>query len=383
MSTQNAKPAAGSISPGRPLGRRRFTLLVFAIGFMASPALHAQDAPATGEETAGKEEGAASRFMKPTSLGLRMTPEIAQAMSKKIVQNMTEEYELDPDQAASIDLVFRERLMRFSHENEKTGQQMIEFMMATMIENDGRFPKEKAQEFAKMAKPLLPNLKQLISDIGADVGKEMSISQRIKFTGDMTKAAAGVTIFETRMKRWEEGTVGENANPFWDPSEKDPSAVQSDTPKDDPNEHPEMKRARLDVERWSIWEININDEWPEYLKRATEYYQFDEKQITAADAVLKQCQERATALKSSEWLDRIKKNRIARRLTRRSRGEMREGPMAFALDQEYEKLRKPLVELDAEFKRRIDQLPDSKQRATAKEAARRMLSDRGMQEPPI
>ncbi|RIK66223.1 MAG: hypothetical protein DCC65_10445 [Planctomycetota bacterium] len=344
-------------------------------------------APLTAQETSEHlapppEDDPASRYMKPTTLGLRLTPEIAGAMSRKIVENMSREYELSPDQAASIENIFQQRLMRFAHENEKTGQRMIEFMMATMIENDGRFPRDKAQEFAKMAKPMLPNLKQLVSDIGADVGKEMSMSQRLRFTGDMTKAAAGITIFETRMKRWEEGTVGENANPFWDPSEKDPSAVQTDSG-EDPNEHPDLKRARLEVERWSLWEVNIDGEWPEYVKRAGEYYEFDEKQKTAAEAILKQCQERAGAIKSPEWTDRVKKNRIARRLTRRSRDEIREGPVAFALDQEYERLRRPLQELDAEFKRRIDELPDARQRAAAKDAARQMLSDRGMQEPPI
>lgn len=358
------------------------SLILLVALLSLSSALHAQDS-AGYQPGATDQQSATEDFMKPTQLGIRLTPEIVNAMSRRFVQEMTTQYDLRPDQAGAIQDVLAQRIMRFAHQNEKTSQQMIEFMMATMIENDGRFPKEKAQEFAKIAKPLVPNLKELFSDIGAEVGKEMSLSQRLKFTGDMTKAAAGITIFESRMKRWEEGLVGENANPFWDPSEKDPSRIQTDEPQDDPNEHPEMRRARTEVERWTIWELNIDDEWPEYIKRAGEYYEFDEKQVAAAEGILKQSRERAAAIKTSEWTDRVKQNRIAKRLARRSRGEMREGPVVFALDQEYEKLRKPLLELDAEFKRRIDDLPDSRQRAAAREAARSMLEARGMKQPPI
>lgn len=321
------------------------------------------------------------KYMRPTKLGIRLTPKMANAMSGKFVEQMISRYDLDERQAEDIRGIISRQIMRFAHENEKTNQELIEYMMATMIEYDGRFTPDAAQQFAVMAKPIVPAMKDLFTRSGAEIGKKLTVSQRLKFTGDMAGAAAGLTIFESRMKRWEEGKVGENANPFWDPADKDPAKAEAPPP--NPDEHPQHRRARMEVERWSEWEIRIDDQWADYLDRAAEFYKFDEAQRTSAEAVLKQCRERAAAIKTNEWESEIKRNRIARRLARISGADFREGPVIFNLDQEYNKLRQPLVQLDEEFKRRIDELPDSSQRAAAQQSVRKMLADRGMKQPPI
>ncbi len=345
---------------------------------------HAQEpypTPADLDDPYATPSSDTDKYMRPTKLGIRLTPQMAGAMSGKFVEQMITRYDLDERQAEDIRAIISRQIMRFAHENEKTNQELIEYMMATMIEYDGRFPQDAAQKFATMAKPIIPALKDMFTQSGAEIGKKMTVGQRLKFTGDMAGAAAGVTIFESRMKRWEEGKIGDNANPFWDPADKDPSRAE---PKpENPDEHPQHRRARMEVERWTDWELRLDDQWAEYLNRAAEYYSFDESQRTAADGVLKQCKERVAAIKTSEWESEVKRNRIARRLTRMSGGDFREGPVIFALDREYNKLRQPLVELDEEFKRRIDELPDSRQRAVAQQAARKMLADRGMKQPPI
>jgi hypothetical protein len=348
-------------------------LLVCGVGYSQDPPVDESAPPAAPEPDP-------SEYMRPTERGLRLTPKIAEAMSKKFVENMTTRYDLDQGQGKAITEIMARRIMRFSHENEKTGQELIEYMMAAMIENDGRFTRDAAMEFARMAKPIIPNLKDLFTKMGADIGQEMSLKQRLKFTGDMTAAAAGITIFESRMKRWEEGQIGDNANPFWDPADNDPSKAQP-TPTD-PNEHPDHRRARIDAERWIEWRLRVDEDWDTYVKQASEYYQFDEKQIVAAQAVLKECKERAAKIKTDRWRDKIKENRIARELIRRADVQSR-GPSLFALEADFEQLQKPLLDLDDELKKRIDGLPDSKQRATAKSTVRQMLVDRGMKEPPL
>lgn len=347
---------------------------------MAPPMALGQEPPIDEPAAEAKPEPDPSEYMRPTKLGIRLTPKIAEAMSKKFVEGMTTRYELDGQQAKAVGEVLTRRIMLFSHENEESGQELIEFMMATMIENDGRFPKEAAQEFARKAMPMVPKFRELFTKMGADIGREMSLKQRLKFTGDMTAAAAGVTIFESRMKRWEEGKIGDNANPFWDPADNDPSKTQP-TPQD-PNEHPAHRQARIDAERWIEWRLRVDQDWDAYVTQAIAYYQFDEKQVTAANAILKDCKERAAAIKSKDWQDRIKDNRIARELIRRADDQSR-GPSIFALEAEFNRLQKPLLDLDEELKKRIDGLPDSKQRATAKQTVRQMLVDRGMKEPPL
>lgn len=362
--------------------RPNWLLRLAAMGLLIAPLTgYAQEAMTTEEVVTDTEpEPDPSEYMRPTEHGIRLTPQIAEAMSKRFVQGMTSRYDLDGPQADAIQEIFTRRIMLFSHQNEKTGQEMIEFMMATMIENDGRFTPEAGKEFARMAKPLIPNLKQLFAKVGADIGKEMTLTQRLKFTGDMTAAAAGVTVFESRMKRWEEGKIPEGANPFWDPADNDPSKAVP-APKN-PDEHPDHRRARIDAERWIEWRLRVDEEWDAYVTQAIEYYQFDEKQVASAEAILKDCKDRAGRIKTKEWRQQIKENRIARELIRRADDRSR-GPSLFALEAEFNRLQKPLFDLDEELKKRIDGLPDSKQRATARQTVRQMLVDRGMKEPPL
>lgn len=352
---------------------------------VATSIASAQSPAPSNSQNAGVPENRASEdavpdWDKPTTLGVRLTPEIVGAMTRRMSEDMIKKYELSQDQADAVRDVAYRQILQFAHSNEKTVQQLFEYMMAQMIDNDGRFTREAAQDFAKMSKPIIAPLKDLFTQMGADMGREMSLSQRLKFTGDMTKAAAGITIFESRMKRWEAGDVGENANPFWDPGDNDPNKARPAAT--DPNEHPEHRRARLDAERWIEWRLRMDQDWEAYINEAVAYYQLDEKQTAAAQAILKDCQEKARAIKTDEWNKRIKDNRIARELIRRSEEKMR-GPASFAIEAEFTRLQKPLVDLDEELKRRVDELPDSRQRAAARDSVRKILADRGMREPPF
>jgi len=78
----------------------------------------------------------------------------------------------------------------------------------------------------------------------------------------------------------------------------------------------------------------------------------------------------------------VKQNRIARRLTRMSVEQFADGPWIYSLDREYRKLRQPLVDLDEELKRRIEELPTSEQRAAAREKVRQALAKRGLKQLP-
>lgn len=320
-------------------------------------------------------------IMRPTELGLRFTPKMAQAMSRKFVEQMTKRYELDEKQAGEIETIMVRQFMSFAHENEKTGRDMIELMFATMIENDGRMPKEEAMEFARMSEPLSANLKKLFTNGAAEIGQQMSMTQRLKFTGDVTAAAAGLTIFETRMKRWRDGKVNDNANPFMDPPGVDPNDEKAEPPPEDPTEPKERREARQSVERWIDWQISPDNNWEGYIKAATEYYKLNEKQVTAAQAILKDCQEQAKKIKTPQWRSQVIENRITQRLSQRN-ADVGDGPWMFSLEEEYRRLLKPIEDLSRDFKRRIESLPDSAQRATARESVRRKLEDKGLKHVP-
>ncbi len=352
---------------------------------VAAPTVLAdEDDPTEAAESASQDEKKtkASGFeMKPTELGVRFTPGMAKAMSKQFAKGMKGRYNLNDEQVESIRGILAKRMMRVVTENSETGRDIIETMMEVMIENDGQFPKDAAMDFAKLAKPIFPALKKFFADTSGEISAELTIKQRLKFTGDVAAATAGLIVFEDRMKRWEEGKVGDGANPFYDPADKDPAAASQPS---DPDESPEHRQARQGVKQWMEWQFNVEERWGRYVEFAIEFYDLDEAQTNAVNAILEECLERAAAIKTPEWNAKVTDNRIAQRLSWRAGGQMfSRGPWMFMLESEFEKLKKPLDDLELELKRRLSAIPNSTQRAKAMESVRKVLADKGLDRLPI
>ncbi|MBN2563914.1 MAG: hypothetical protein JXQ75_23615, partial [Phycisphaerae bacterium] len=306
--------------------------------------------------------------MRPTEIGIRFTPGMARAAAKQFTMAMKPRYDLDDNQTSEIQQIISREFMTFVTNNAEIGRDLIETMIETGIENNGGFSTESARGFGKMAKPLFPALRSFFAETSAKIGKKMTVKQRLKFTVDVTAATAGIAVFEGRMKRWEEGKAPDNANPFWDPPEGSPSAESQPA---DPNETPEHRSARQNIEQWIDRQINIDERWEGYVDQAIEYYGLNEPQVTAAKVILKDCQERAKRIKTPEWRAAILENRIARRLSWGLGEEVAQGPWMFKLEAEYENLLKPMTDLEAELKHRIEDLPTSEQRAAAKATVRK------------
>jgi hypothetical protein len=314
----------------------------------------------------------------PTDIGVRMTPAIAKAISGRMTSQMKDRYSLDDKQMDGVATAIEKNIMKLAHENATVGRDAFEMMMATMIANDGEFPKESAVEFAKGIKPLIPALRQFFMDSAADVGKVMTFKQKLQFTGDMTALTAGIGIFEERMKRWEAGDVADGANPFFDR----PGA--SDDDEDiNPDEPREIRQARRQVDRSMAWTLNFETNWEQYVRNAVIFYDFDEEQQTAANGILEECKARAAGIKSDEWLKKYRSNRIADRLSWRLDSKFNNGPFKFQLERAHEKLMKPLNDIGDELKKRIETLPTSKQRFEARKAAEKALQERGLDTFPL
>ncbi len=355
-------------------------LLTAALVLLPSTLLRADDDEDKSKEK--KSKPSVKDVMKPTEVGLRFTPRMARSISKQFTKEMKRRYELDDKQTEDVRDIISYRLMKLVQENATTGRDLIEMMAETMMENDGEFPKEAAIEFAKMSKPIIPAIKGFLADASTDIGKKMSMKQRLKLTGDMAAATAGILMFEGRMKRWEEGKVSDGANPFWDRADNDPEAATSQP--EDSDEHPEYRRARKNVERWIDWQINIDNRWEEYVNQATDFYDLEEAQINAAKAILKDCRERAKVFKTPEWKAALKENRIAQRLTWKTGGKgYHQGPWMFKLEGAWEEMLQPLHDLEKELKTRIEEIPDSTQRAKAMEELREAFKKNGMENLPL
>lgn len=347
----------------------------------AQPATPEAEPPPADEPAAADEPSESSKSkeapveMKATEFGIRFTPELANAMSKQFVKAMKDRYSLDDGQADEIRPILAQELMRVATRTQKEGRDVIENLVATMVENDGRIPKEQQTAFALSMKPILPEIKSFFKRTAGEVSKRMTVSQRMKFTGDMAGVTAGFGILENRMKKWEEGKHSDFGNPFFDPADREGGEATSQP--EDPTENAEHRRARQNVERWIEFQINVDREWDEYVKRAIEFYKLNESQTASANSILKDMQERAKAIKTDAWRKNIIENRIMRQMTYREGGEYSQGPWMFRLESEYEKALKPMKDLDQELKARIESLPDSKQRETALEGIRKKLNEKG------
>jgi len=342
----------------------------------------------TPAEPLEKSKTLTDEEMKPTEIGVRFTPDMAKAIGSKMAEQMKRRYELDDNQAKDIQNVLSRRLMHMVQDNAKTGRDMIELMMATAIANDGSFPKEEAVKFAKMSKPIIPALKEFFKSSAADIGKKLTIKKRLKFTGDMAGVTAGLLVFENRMKRWEEGNVGEFANPFFDSGDNNPP--DADDQPADPNESPEHKKARKRVESYLDYQINVDDRWDDYVEQAILYYDFDESQQASARAILKDSKNRAKMIKTPQFRKAIKQNRILQQMAytvvKDNDARLKDfnrGPWNYHLDRSFQKLMKPLNDLEKELKRRIDGLPTSQQRAKAREAVGKAFAEKGVKQLPI
>lgn len=381
---QCRRQSLASVEQANSLFRRRLlagatVLLAVAIAQAFSSA-GAQDASTAQPTNPIEPTDDEQSELKPTEIGIRFTPQMAAAMGKKFVEQMKSRYGLDEQQADDITQVMQRQLMQFASENAVLGRDMIEMMMATMVEHDGRFPKDEAKDFAKLANRFTPKLKDFVTRSSGEIGKKMSMTQRLKYTADVGLFAAGLMTFENRMKRWEEGKIGDNANPFFDPADSDPAKAEAEPI--NPNETATHRRARKDVEQWIDRTLNRDKRWSEYVDHAAKYYDFSETQITSARAILKDCQQRAAAIRTAEWQNAVKEVRIVQQLSYSAGEDLSQGPWGWSLSDAESKLLKPMDDLADELKRRIDDLPDSTQRAAAREKVRKALAEKGAKQLP-
>ncbi|MFQ5424740.1 MAG: hypothetical protein ACE5F9_12270 [Phycisphaerae bacterium] len=322
------------------------------------------------------ESPAAPAAMKPTEVGVRFTPRMAHAISGAFLKRMRSRYELDDGQSADIRKILAQRLMTLARDNAEAGRDSIELLMEGMIAGDGGFSKDDAVEFGKRMEPIIPALKSFFTEASAEISGKMTMTQRLKYMGDMAGVTAGLLVLENRMKRWRAGEVGDHVNPF--DGRGDADAKEADATPEDPDETPEHRRARRNVERQMDWRFNIDRKWKAYVDQAIEYYQLGDAQVESAQAILKDCQARLAKVKTPELRAALLENRIAQQLTWRTKSTYNQGPWMYKLEEEFERLRKPLIDLEKELKRRIEALPDSRQRAVAEEGVRSVLRKKGL-----
>jgi hypothetical protein len=318
--------------------------------------------------------------MKATEVGVRFTPRMAYAMSDKFAREMKGRYELNDAQVGDVKEIMATRLMRAVSDNAEAGRNVVEMLMENVIENDGRFPRESAQEFARQVKPLVPAFRDFFVQTAGEIGRKMSVKQRLKFSADVAAATAGFAVFENRMAQWETGKIADEVRLFGDASQDEPTQAAPA----DPNETTEHREVRRNAENQLRWELDVEGRWSTYVDQAIEFYEFDEAQTNSAKAILKDVLDRAKAVETPEWRKAVMENRIALNMSwRAGGGQFSQGPLVFRLESQRDQLTKPLIDLGKQLKSRIEDLPTSAQRAKALEKARKAFAAKGLARLPL
>ena len=363
-----------------------------ATGFLvlSATAFAQSDAPATQPESGGEksgfgplnfEAGETEVEMKPTEVGVRFTPRMAQGIAKTMAREMRSRYDLSDEQVSQAQEILSRNMMKMAQDTQKKGRDIWELFMENMIANDGSFSKGDAQKWGRMMDEFLPEMKKFMTTTASQVGKTMTLSQRLKLTAEMSAVSAGFIGFEERMKRWSKGEAPDMANPFVDAT---PERTKADAARDERGgkESEEVRRARVRAERRLDWEVDVESRWTSYVESAIEYYKLSDAQATSARAILKECLERAKAVKTPDWQDRLRRNRTAANVSGKMAKLFREGPWMWQLDREYEELLRPLQDVGKDLRNRVDELAETSQRANAAEQARAQLAKSGMEMPP-
>lgn len=344
------------------------------------PAAPSSAEPAAAEDEQSLGTAATDNLLRPTELGVRMTPRMAQAISGQFTKEMKTQYDLNPAQAEKIKKIIAVRIMTLANTHGQVGRDAIEQMMAVMIENEGRFNEKSGAEFARLVKPLIPVVKEATGEASREISRVMTIKQRLEFTRDVAAFSAGVVVFENRMKKWEQGELAPGSNPFFEYGTGDDDMASSQPA--DPTESEMLRTARTQTEYYLRWQANRELGWEQYIRQATDYFKFDNAQRRAARAILDDCRQRAKQVKTAEWTQRVKDAYFMQYFAWQLPDPYNGGPWSRKVQNDLDEAMQPLTDLENELKRRVDELPTTQQREAAQERAREQIAKSSRRKPP-
>jgi len=170
------------------------------------------------------------------------------------------------------------------------------------------------------------------------------------------------------MQLWAKGQVNDN-----DPFAPEPQKVQTD----ETGQSVPLKAAKqsasqnLDSGSWM--------QWKDYLEQAKRFYAFDDAQKATADAILREFLERAqVTIQNGEWRGQVYRNRLWYALLAHF-PLPHNNPLRQFVDIEYGKLLAPIGALEADFKKRLDEIPTEAQRDKAEANITAMIAQQGVE----
>jgi hypothetical protein len=302
--------------------------------------------------------------MRPTEHGLRLTPDMARAMTRAMAAGMAKQYNLGADQQRQLSDAYARRLMQTARNYEEHGQLFSEYALESIWMSIGngqefKFTPEMSSEFAARALPVLPAMREMLEGLAEDARPVFEPEAFEKFQKELDEPRRVLSRFDEKMKRWSQGQMKEGENPFSDLEE--PASRPADAPPEKPRT-PEVRQAEQ-IADWTLSSSGIN-EWTWFLRQVQDYFKFDEQQTQKAERILADYSAKAQAIMTPEWKEAMRQNRIKVNLRTQLKG-VPTIPWMWRLQHEYDLATRPIRELGWSFRKDILALLTPQQRGTA------------------
>lgn len=332
------------------------------------PVLAAGQAPEQ-QSPPGQTPAPGEEVMRPTRLGVRLTPAIARGMGRLWLQDTAwRDAELSEEQERQMADAVARRMMELARRDGQQGQATMEYLIETAITTRMRLNADNCREFAEKVAPLARSMRELLEGAAEDARSILTAEQWKRMQPHFDWMKQGLDRFDRRLAGYREGQVGENENPFDELGSEEGRPGRG-------KENERVRSARRTVD-WEIRRLTSWD-WSRFLAGTASLFKFDEAQRGKGEAILAEYRKRADAIQTPEWRARVRQNGTLVNL-RWQLGDAPTAPWVYRLQKQYEEDLRPLKELSDKFYGEVLALVTPQQRADALNDAREVLAKHGL-----
>lgn len=218
-------------------------------------------------------------------------------------------------------------------------------------------PKDRVQDWAKRAMPVFERFRSQINDSSAEIRELLEPLDRAKFDLEAMAFAAGMTLAEHKLKKWESGEF--DAREFWMPTPAERRKMREERRR----QRAARKGKTIVEEPEQVEEDQIALElaaWDKYVEEFLRLYDIDEAQRTTALSCLSELKQRATAHRD------LRREDIAK-LEKRIKNHTGSKEDLAEIKKQLSELYGPIDDMFKELKGRLAHIPTAEQRAKVAE----------------
>ncbi len=311
--------------------------------------------------------------------GLRFTPGMARGLADVYVkQVLKNRYELPDDKAEDAREKVARRMMQLAHKIDEPGRELLERFVEEQLNsaadgNEGNFmPHGFGKEFSERVLPILPEIRELARGVAQDVRPMLPMKKQLQMAGEMMAFKTGMDAFEATMSKWSSGEETNYDNPFEGPRKAEKLK------KDEHGQTADLKRA-LENAQNTLDKPRATKRWARYIEQMQKLYDLDPAQVSTAQSILREFEEREQRLVSdAAWRRQIYSGEVWQNLSWRLPNAWMH-PARTLIEDRLAEAKLSWNDLEEQFKARLESIPTSGQRRAATAKVDAWLKENGLQ----